>query len=293
LVIDMRQFYLYLLATILLFAALACGTFGGSAPEPTATPTVFATPTLAPTATPTEAATDLSGVGPANGAPTLAPTVAPTEVIAPTQGPAGDGDGTTGTVACPAGGQNLLANPGFEGPYAHYGGFQELNHAAPWIPWWKDGGGNQRPEFKPAEIALAPNRVHGGSSAQQYFKSYGQFVAGLYQAGVSVPPGARLQFSVDGQAWSCEEFNQCPDGSSFNGANMFMRVGIDPTGGTDPFGDKIIWSAYFSPLDAWQLACVETTAVGETVTVFVWSSPDGPRQNQDVYWDDASLVILP
>jgi hypothetical protein len=74
---------------------------------------------------------------------------------------------------------------------------------------------------------------------------------------------------------------------------MLMRVGIDPGGGTDPFSNSIIWSAYFNPLDQWQLACVEAAAEGDIVTVYLWASPDGPRQNQDVYWDDASLVLLP
>jgi len=46
-------------------------------------------------------------------------------------------------------------------------------------------------------------------------------------------------------------------------------------------------------LDQWQIACVEAVADAEKVTVFVWASPNGPRQNQDVYWDDGSLVALP
>ena len=72
-----------------------------------------------------------------------------------------------------------------------------------------------------------------------------------------------------------------------------MRVGIDPTGNNNWSADTVVWSAYFNPLDQWQVACVEAVAERDVVTVFLWASPDGPRQNQDVYWDDASLVVVP
>jgi len=210
-------------------------------------------------------------------------------------GGSGNGGGSSGgtTAQCPASGTNLLMNPSFEGEYKPFGTINELNHAANWFPWWRDGESNLRPEFKPAEIAIAANRVHSGDRAQQYFKSFGQFKAGLSQAALNIPIGTRLQFSAHGQAWSCIEFSSCSDGTSFEPANMLMRVGIDPFGGTDPFSGDVVWSAYFNPLDRWELACVEAVAESATITVYVWASPDGPRQNQDIYWDDASLVSLP
>ena len=210
-------------------------------------------------------------------------------------GGSGNGGGTSGgtTASCPAPGANLLLNPSFEGEYKPFGTITELNHAPNWFPWWRDGESNLRPEFKPAGIDVAPNRVHSGNTAQQYFKSFGQFKAGLSQAALNIPIGTRLQFSAHGQAWSCTEFNKCSDGTSFEPANMLMRVGIDPFGGTDPFSGDVVWSAYFNPLDRWELACVEAVTESGTITVYVWASPDGPRQNQDIYWDDASLVSLP
>lgn len=306
-------------AVLLLFASLACGVLGEEA-LPTATPTVVATPTLAPTVTPdpaatvagvateatvedslaTEAAgTDTSGTGTANtgdNPPDQTGTAEPGSGSGGDSGQTGGGQsgGEQGAVAaCPAPGQNLLLNPSFEGEYKPYGAFTELNHAANWFPWWHDGQNNLRPEFKPAEASIAPNRVHSGTRAQQYFKSFGQFKSGLYQPVLNVTPGTRLQFSVYGQAWSCEDNNMCPGGTSVNPADMLMRVGIDPTGNTDWSAGTVVWSAYFNPLDQWQIACVEAVADAQKVTVFVWASPNGPRQNQDVYWDDASLVVLP
>lgn len=318
----MSKYYLLLMILLLGLATLACSTFDGSAEETgiaSATPVV--TPTLAPTATPDpdqptngDGASDPSGDtngsgGLAEATPDPAGTAtdgdSPTDGDSDSQGgdgdsgpsgndPGGDNGDTTGVpAACPAPGQNLLINPSFEGQYKAFGALNELNHAPNWFPWWKDGENNLRPEFKPAEISTAPGRVHSGSSAQQYFKSFGQFKAGLYQSVLDVPAGSNLQFSAHGQAWSCEEFGMCPDGSSVNPADMLMRVGLDPTGDTNFSADTVIWSDYFNPLDQWQVACVSALAERDIVTVYLWASPDGPRQNQDVYWDDASLVVIP
>lgn len=317
----MNYRFLALIIVLLLIGGLSCQVLT-EAVEPTVTPTAVATPTLAPTATPDPnmtPLTDLAGqqateeAGPlpgeeesgaeGNASPTgeasseNSPTIEATpESVTPPdgEGPSdGGSDGGAVTGACPSGGQNLLANPSFEGQYKAFGAFKELNHAPNWFPWWQDGANNLRPEFKPAEAAIAPNRVHGGNAAQQYFKSFGQFKAGMYQSVLNVTPGSRLQFSAHGQAWSCEEFSLCPGGTSVNPANMLMRVGIDPTGNNDWSADTVVWSAYFNPLDQWQIACIEAIAERDVVTVFLWASPDGPRQNQDVYWDDAALVVVP
>jgi putative component of toxin-antitoxin plasmid stabilization module len=310
----------YLLLLVLL--ALACAQLPGG-DEPTAEPGTVtvdgnATPTLAPTATIDPNAT------PTSEGQAISAEATPTIATAGTGGPDGEatpgsgngsngengsngsngsngengsngsnGNNGQGTAACPAGGQNLLTNPSFEGEYRPFGAFTELNHAPNWFPWWTDGDNNLRPEYKPAESGIDPRRVHSGSRAQQYFKSHGQFKAGLYQIVLNVTPGSRFQFSAHGQGWSCADNSQCPGAISFSPANMLMRVGIDPLGGTDAFSSDIVWSAYFSPIDQWQVACAAAVAESDRVTVFLWASPDAPRQNQDVYWDDASLVIVP
>jgi hypothetical protein len=307
---------------ILVLASLSCQVLGNSE-EPTPTATVQPTPTLAPTATPdpdstplgaliTETTESADGSGEntlggdqgTNGASTPEPEPSsdgsasagnpdPTAISQNGSDGGGNGSGEPIAVACPVGGQNLLLNPSFEGEYKPFGAIRELNHAPNWFPWWKDSDGNFRPEYKPAEISTAPNRIHSGDRAQQYFKSFGQFKAGLFQSALNILPGSRLQFSAFGQAWSCQDFSTCSDGSSVNPANMLMRVGIDPTGDTNSTANTIIWSPYFNPLDSWQIACIEAIAERDIVTVYLWASPDGPRQNQDVYWDDASLVVLP
>jgi len=302
----MNQKYLFILFSILILTALACG---GQSEEPTVVveqPTTVPTPTLAPKAT-TDPNASSTGTGSAESIATDTPAPGTigngdtsTGEGSTTEGNgSGGGNGSEGseggttTGTCPAGGSDLLTNGGFEGQFEAFGAFTELNRAPGWFPWWHDGESNLRPEFKPAEIALAPNRIHGGSTAQQYFKSFGMFKSGLYQPVLGIQPGARLQFSAYGQAWSCLDSNTCLDAKSVDPANMLMRVGLDPTGATHYEAPTIIWSEYFNPLDQYQVQCIEAVAQADKVTVYLWASPDGPRQNQDVYWDDAALVVLP
>ena len=317
--------------SLLLLGILACSQVSTEAPTPLP-PTALASPTLAPSATldpnftPTSAPTSdaTSVVTPIPDDSLVRPKAIDDtpSALRPGSGDsssgsgngsgngAGDGDGGgdggngngagdgaggggNSSAACPAPGANLLINPSFEGEFKPFGAINELNHAPNWFPWWRDGDNNLRPEYKPAGVDVAANRVRSGSTAQQYFKSFGQFKAGLSQSVLNLQIGTRLQFSAYGQAWSCSEFNKCSDATSFEPANMLMRVGIDPFGGTDPFSGDITWSAYFNPLDRYEIACVEAQAESAIITVYVWASPDGPRQNQDIYWDDASLVSLP
>lgn len=275
----MKQQKLVIFFSLLWLTMLACTNLAGES-EPTAAPVAVATtpptPTLAPSATPVATA-----VGTLTPIPTHRPTVtvAPTEIVT---GP--------GLAACPAGGNNLLTNPGFEGEFKFQSG-QELLVAPGWVAWWVQGSDtNLRPEFKPTNIG---NRVHSGSSAQQYFKSFGQYIAGVYQVveNPQIVPGTRIQFSAYGQGWSCLE--NCGAGLSVEPANMYMRVGIDPTGGTDPQGRTVKWSNYFNPIDHYDMRCVEAVAESNRIVVFTWASPDQPRLNQDSYWDDGTLVVIP
>ena len=161
-----------------------------------------------------------------------------------------------------------------------------------WQPWFVDAGDNFAPEYKPADPQFA-GRVLDGSSAQVYFKSFGRFIAGVKQTVTGLEPGSRYQFSVYGHAWSCEEFDQCSDGSSFNPANMNMRVGIDPAGGSDARSAAVKYSDFRSVLDNYEIFCIDVFAASDTITVFTYAAPDGPRQNQDLYWDNASLIKAP
>ena len=151
-----------------------------------------------------------------------------------------------------------------------------------------------RPEFR--DNTSFANRIHSGVRSQKYF-SYGRMhEAGLMQQVRGFPPGARVRFSIWTQAWMCADPNACgKDGAHSDApADMHLRVGIDPLGGTDAFTPTVVWSAEKPAWDTWVQFQVETTAVSDTVTVFTHSRAEWPwaRLNNDMYLDDASLVIV-
>jgi LysM repeat protein len=203
-------------------------------------------------------------------------------------------------------GENLLVNPSFEGQYSSYtpetgqeqadcktGLCNTAQMPAGWKPWWvKERPTDVNPEFKPAEFG---GRIHSGSRAAQYFSFWSTHKAGLRQT-VTVPPNSTVQFSVWGQIWMTE--SDSSNVSDYSGTSN-MRIGIDPTGGTNPYGGSIVWSGFQTPFDAYQLFSVQAQAQGDSVTVFTYSAPDvNPNspdygfKHNDVYWDDASLTVV-
>jgi LysM repeat protein len=153
-----------------------------------------------------------------------------------------------------------------------------------------------RPEFNSADFAAFPNRVHNGFKAQKYF-SYGRMhEAGLYQQVVGIEPGATLRFAIYMQAWQCSEPKNCGQNGSRSDApaEMHLRVGIDPYGGTDPFSANVVWSPEKPAFDHWVQFSVQAQAKGGAVTVFTHSRAewDYARANNDVYLDDASLTVV-
>jgi hypothetical protein len=117
--------------------------------------------------------------------------------------------------------------------------------------------------------------------------------AGLYQRVTGITPGSRLGFSVYMSAWMCLEDSACPGGVvSDQPSTMHLRVGLDPTGGTDPFSANIVWSGEMDSFDRWSQYRVEAVAQADSVTVFTHSRPEwmARRSHNDVYVDEASLV---
>jgi LysM repeat protein len=110
----------------------------------------------------------------------------------------------------------------------------------------------------------------------------------MYQQVAGITPGARLRFSVYMQGWSASD----DSGLSHGPSPLNMRVGIDPFGGSNPYSANIIWSAPFDTYDTWGLYQIEAVARAGTVTVFTRSTPTFGVNHNDVYVDDASLVVV-
>ncbi len=159
----------------------------------------------------------------------------------------------------------------------------------------------RRPEFRDVKSGEFAYRVHQGWRAQKYFSFSGQHEAGLYQQVSGITPGTPLRFTAHMMTWSCmasaEQWNVCPTGHlSNNPAPMHTKVGIDPTGGTNPWAGTVIWSPEISAIDTWTLFAVEAQAVNSTVTVFTYSRANWHdyifRVHNDVYVDTAALVVI-
>jgi LysM repeat protein len=208
-------------------------------------------------------------------------------------------------LASPAGqeGQNLLTNPGFEGGW-HWQGDSFLGKIADgWVAWWVDEATgkadsdpsfwkNQRPEYGLIGLEYyIPDQIHSGRQSLQYGKRFATHTAGVYQQVSGITPSSKVRFS----AWGFV-YGKDPDPNKSPGY-VHMKVGIDPTGGTNPFAGSVVWSGVVNPIatgtgSAWQEMSIEAVAQNAAVTVFVYSSPDWPMNDAlTSQWDDASLVV--
>ena len=184
--------------------------------------------------------------------------------------------------------QNLLVNPSFEWGFHFQGGIGELKVADGWSAWYLDEGQyppywkNRRPEFG---LTSEPARVHDGWSAQQYGIIYSTHTAGIYQQVSGVPQGARLHFTMWAHLYAYDE-----DPKKAR-PPLHMKIGIDPTGGTDALADHVVWGEEFDAFD-WHQFSVEAVAENSTVTVFTYSSPEWPMKHLTPNWDGASLVLV-
>lgn len=187
---------------------------------------------------------------------------------------------------------NLLENGDFEGEFTELEGTAPRNVAEGWTPW-HIGRSASSPSFANHD----PNydeetdriRLDEDGSAQKYFTLFATHHGGIYQQVDSVTSGSAYRFSIYAYVWS----------SSFEDAdvsedpgNVVVRVGIDPTGGTDGESDNIVWSTAATFFyDAYRQYAVIATAESTTITVFVESTVGGPRANNYIYLDDAVLEL--
>ncbi|MEM9776908.1 MAG: hypothetical protein AAF902_20185, partial [Chloroflexota bacterium] len=215
-------------------------------------------------------------------------------------------------------GPNLLQNPSFEGQYTSYVPAEPLPDCpagicttaqmpSDWTPYWRsqkefenpDPVRFRQPEYKPACIGTEPcpfpNRLRDGSEALQYFTFFSTHEGGAMQT-VSVEQGQTYCFSSWGHSWSAQD-----DGDAISGPDdgeLFQKVGIDPTGGTDFRSSSIIWSDQETDpwgriqYDEYGLFTISAVAEAGEITVFVYSQPRHPTKHNNVYWDDAYLSLV-
>jgi hypothetical protein len=212
---------------------------------------------------------------------------------------------------------NLLHNPGFEAEWA--GSHRVLVCPGDGDPYESDVGNIFTPPgwttwFRHQEVN--PSRMRSGEKGYLLFTFHRKHDAGLFQQ-VRVEPGAHLRFTIWAHAWSNHSDPQRPgdfpqpddprwsEGAGFspyfglesstaddNLRNFTFQVGIDPTGGTDPTSDSVVWGWGVHIYNAFGKVEVEAEAESDVVTVFTRSRTLWAFKHNDAYWDDATLEVV-
>lgn len=195
--------------------------------------------------------------------------------------------------------ENLIVNDSFDqGAFAPWQGLGSVMVAPGWTPWWTPAVSGDpawklaTPEFKEAKSPF-DNRVHSGASAQQWFTADKTHSGGIFQR-VAVPVGALLRLSVWAQVWSTKG-NDPTSGSQENGrenGHLEVRLGLDLSGGTNPWAESVIWSDWAACYDFWRKLEMEWVAHAVYVTVFIQSECMYPVSHNDVYVDDVALEVV-
>ena len=169
--------------------------------------------------------------------------------------------------------------------YPNYCGQQAPDNCVPW----------HMPEYRDTRSGLQdPPRIRSGENSQKYFTFWSVHEGGVYQVVDGVRPGMALRFSIYMHAWSATKMYGLEPNPhfSFGQTGMHMKIGIDPTGGTDPWSKDVIWSPEKDVYDKFERYEVQAVARSNKVTVFTHSRPENPMEHNDIYLDDAELAVV-
>ncbi|MCB9454364.1 MAG: LysM peptidoglycan-binding domain-containing protein [Anaerolineaceae bacterium] len=199
---------------------------------------------------------------------------------------------------------NLLRNPGMEedgfGIYVGQGR-GDLNLPVGWSIWLADGPREYDWQNRADKTFAFPHRgpdpnPHQGVMALNISAGYHTSTNAVYQQ-VTVPDKTAVQAS----AWVWIHTCTLPKDSKGNftsetcgsspASEAFVKVGIDPNGGTDPFAPEIVWSPLAAPHDQWLQVTASATTTGTTATIFLYSTQKWAADLNNTYWDETSLSV--
>jgi len=250
--------------------------------------------------------------------PTSTPTPTPTATLSPTP------EGTPVPVDLENGGfetdwgeeesHRVLVIPADGSPYEKDVG--NIFTPPGWVTWfYHDPGSWDQPEVTDMFADNFPERVHTGERGMRLFTVWRKHDAGFLQQ-VEVERGELLRLAAWAHAWSNNEGAPDPysdeDGRWSEGAgfdcffaeegsdglnsdleNFTFWIGIDPTGGRDPYADTVVWGRGAHIYNCYyQVPSVEAEAKRRTVTIFLRSRTLWPFKHNDAYWDDVTLEVI-
>lgn len=171
--------------------------------------------------------------------------------------------------------------------------------------------GYSAPEARCTDAA-SPARFRGAKPGYMMFTFSRAHHCGLYQIVSNIKTGSTIKLSGYAHAWSNDwnkprtddpRWSEGPGygpGYKLEGTddsklwrNFTFQLGIDPTGGVDPFADTVVWGQgahiynEFGPVPE-----VSVVAQGDSVTVFISSKALWPYKHNDAYWDDIVLTAV-
>jgi hypothetical protein len=221
---------------------------------------------------------------------------------------------------------NLLENGGFEADWSEEAGthrvvvFRDGDGAHEenregiftpprWLTWYRYSPGTW--EEPGVRVVQEPRRVHGGERGLELATVYRRHDAGLLQQ-VGVEPGTWVELSAWAHAWSNWHDGPNPDDAGWSEGpgyscgfalegqapdddwlNFTFQVGIDPTGGVDPYADTVEWGDGAHIYNCYhEVPAVRVKAQSRRVTVFLRSRTAWPFWHNNAYWDDAALVAV-
>ncbi len=203
----------------------------------------------------------------------------------------------SGTMMTSAQDDNKLVNGGLEegsfGPYlGRRGGTFPIYVPASWNYWFAAATSDRTNVGERTSIQPHPGpgpSPHGGTRALNISCGYFTCTAAIFQTVNNIQAGTNVQASAWSQVKACNLGGGSSCGSSPASGSQ-TRIGIDPTGGSDPNNPAIVWSAWVTPHDTWLSQSVSATASGASVTVFLYSTQPNIADLNKTYWDDASLT---
>lgn len=165
---------------------------------------------------------------------------------------------------------NLIRNCSFDGFAGHDAGGRQIVLPDGWGPFILSG----TPDFRPADDTC-PGEGPGCGAPSLWLISEGMpFTAGVYQQ-VAVTPGVVYQADIGWAAVSAADFER--------------KLGMDPTGGTDPLAPTVVWGRSEWGLDKWPDLTVTAQATGPTMTLFIWVGHPVSHGADSIYLDAPGL----
>ena len=185
-------------------------------------------------------------------------------------------------------GTNLLVNPGMLKPYVGQGASDQT---APngWSLWFT---GSPVTSFPDNDIYGA----YGGRQSWNIRRSWVAFTAGGYQQVSGIAIGSTIHATTWAQSYTCnDQVHSCIGADhkhhSDTTSGAVVRVGIDPSGGTNPSSGQIVWSPNVSAFDVWTNLTVDAINCNATVTIFLYTTQSAGMFINSVYFDNATLSV--